>query len=128
VILVAFVFGATICRFSRLVAGVVFKFTFVAVAEEFLFRGYVQTRLNMAFGRPFQLFGIHYGLGLILASIVFGLFHPLACNAPRPWPWALWTAAGGMTLGMLREKSGSIVAPAIAHGIFVLPTAFMSGG
>jgi membrane protease YdiL (CAAX protease family) len=120
-VMLALVLGAGSFRFSKLAAGLVYKFVFVGFGEELFFRGYVQSRLNTAFGRPFRLFGIQWGLGLIVASVLFGLMHPLVHSAPRPWPWALWTAVAGMIFGMLREKSGSIIAPAIAHGLFVTP-------
>ncbi|HAH09860.1 MAG TPA: hypothetical protein DCL54_11365 [Alphaproteobacteria bacterium] len=104
---------------ARLIGVVVF----VAIMEEFFFRGYVQSRLNDAFGRPFKVLGTEFGAGVVIASILFGLFHPLSDEAMR-WPWALWTAAFGLILGLIREKTGSILAPGLIHGLIILPTAF----
>lgn len=94
---------------------------FVGLLEEFFFRGYVQSRLNEAFGRPYSLGGVDYGAGLVLAALVFGLFHPLSVVGDNPWAWALWTAVGGLTFGYLREKSGGVLTPALVHGVMLLP-------
>lgn len=50
-----------------LASTVVWQFVFSGFGEEFVFRGYVQSRLNQAFGRPLRLFGIQFGVGLIVA-------------------------------------------------------------
>ena len=112
--------------FSTLLASVVQKLIFVGFLEELFFRGYLQSRLNDAFGRPYELAGVAFGAGLIVSAAIFGLAHPLTSPAGFPWPWALWTGAGGLLFGFLREKTGSAVAPAIAHGLWVLPTVFFS--
>ena len=70
--------------------------------------------------------GVAFGAGLFVSAAIFGLLHPLTSLKGIPWPWALWTAAGGLLFGFLREKTGSAVAPAIAHGLWVLPMAFFS--
>ncbi len=123
-VVAAFILGAGLFRISKLAAGLIYMFVFVGFGEELLCRGYFQSRLNTAFGRPFRFCGIQWGPGLLIAAGLFGLLHPLAQHGSRPWPWALWTAVAGLTFGMLREKSGSIIAPAIAHGLFVTPMVF----
>ncbi len=105
---------------------IVQKLIFVGFLEEFFFRGYVQSRLNDVFGRPYQLAGVSIGLGLFISAVLFGLLHPLTALEGLPWPWAVWTATGGILFGFIREKSGSVLACAIAHGLWVLPTAFFS--
>jgi membrane protease YdiL (CAAX protease family) len=107
---------------SRLVAVLIF----VAFLEEFFFRGYLQSRLNDVFGRPYQLAGLRFGPGLILAAILFGLLHPLTSPGEPPWPWALWTGAMGAVFGFVREKTDTIVAPALTHGILLLPMVLFS--
>ena len=101
----------------------------VAFGEEILFRGYIQSRLNEAFGRPYQFFGITWGWGLIIASLIFGLWHVLNPSTVNPflgtytlmWSHGLWTVFLGLILGLIREKTGSIVAPALLHGIVNFP-------
>jgi membrane protease YdiL (CAAX protease family) len=70
-----------------------------------------------------RLFGIQFGAGLIIASLLFGVQHAL--NTYRPalglsslsWGWALSTFVGGLMLGAIREKTGTLLAPGIAHGL-----------
>lgn len=90
--------------------------------EEIRYRGYYQSRVNQEFGKPYQIVGIRFGLGLIVSSILFGLVHafntfnPLIGQYALAWPWALWTLVGGFFFGLLREKTDDVVACTIAHG------------
>ena len=99
------------------------QFVFSGFGEEFVFRGYVQSRLNAAFGRPLRWFGIQFGPGLIIASLLFGLLHafntfePAVGLSSMAWGWALWTFVSGLFFGVIREKTGTLVGPGIAHGL-----------
>ena len=105
------------------VSTVVWQFIFSGFGEEFAFRGYFQSRLNQAFGRPMRLFGIQFGVGLIIASLLFGLWHadntydPAIGLSSLAWGWGLWTFVAGLFFGVLREKTGTLLAPGIAHGL-----------
>jgi uncharacterized protein len=105
------------------VSTIVWQFFFSGFGEEFVWRGYVQSRLNQAFGRPMRLFGIQFGVGLIVTSILFGLLHAFNTYDPEiglaslSWGWALFTTFSGLFFGILREKTGSLLAPGIAHGL-----------
>jgi membrane protease YdiL (CAAX protease family) len=106
-----------------IVSTVVWQFVFSGFGEEFAFRGYLQSRLNQAFGCPLRLFGVQFGAGLIVASLLFGLWH--ADNTYNPaiglsslsWGWALSSFAAGLFFGAIRERTGSLVAPGLAHGL-----------
>jgi len=106
-----------------IVSTVVWQFVFSGFGEEFAFRGYFQSRLNQAFGRPVRLFGIQFGAGLIIASLLFGLWHvdntydPAIGFSSLAWGWGLWTFVGGLFFGVLREKTGTLLAPCLAHGL-----------
>lgn len=65
-------------------------------AEEALFRGALQPEV-----------------GLVAASVLFGLAH----WAPRPElrPWTLFSLAAGFGLGALYDATGNLVAPVVAH-------------
>lgn len=115
---------ASLYPVNPLAARILGALLFVAFLEEFFFRGFLQARLNTVFGTPFQFRGVQFGLGLFVAAILFGLFHPISAAGAPPWPWALWTTAFGVVMGFLRERTGSIVAPSLAHGIVILPAAF----
>lgn len=115
--------GLAMGRLTLVVVSTVLWQFLSGFGEEFVFRGYVQSRLNQAFGRPFALFGIQFGVGLILTSLLFGFFHafntydPAIGLASLSWGWALFTTFGGLFFGILREKTGTLVAPGIAHGL-----------
>ena len=119
------VLSAVVQPVSPLAARIIQVLIFVGFLEEFLFRGFIQSRLNDYFGRPFSFANVQFGPGLVLTALVFGLFHPITVVGSTPWAWGLWTAVLGLVLGFAREKTGSVVAPALLHGVIVLPTAFM---
>ena len=105
------------------VSAFVFYIFFLGLGEEILFRGYIQSRLNAAWGRPFRFFGVNWGWGVVISSVLYGLMHVLnvASLAQGEWQlqwwWGLWTFFGGLASGFVREKTGSIVAPTIMHGL-----------
>jgi membrane protease YdiL (CAAX protease family) len=68
-----------------------------AVSEEALFRGVLQSEI-----------------GLLPASAIFGLLHPLGAA------YVLWAALAGTGLGLLYVASGSLIAPIAAHGVYNL--------
>lgn len=104
-------------KFGSVIVAISYFYLFVAFSEEILFRGYIQTRLNSVFDRPKRFFGVNWGAGLVISSVLFGLWH-LGWESGTPaWPHVLWTMFAGLILGFVREKSGSILAPAILHGI-----------
>lgn len=96
---------------------------FLGPGEEILFRGYIQSRLNRAFGRPATLGGQRWGWALPLTASLFGGFHVL--NLPDLyaglWVPAWWAGLAGfgwgLFFGWLREWDGSVLAPAAVHGI-----------
>lgn len=93
-----------------------------AVAEELFFRGYAQSRLNEAFARPYRVLGTDFGPGLFIASALFGLVHGLntynyfQCAGRFNYCHALVTASA-LFHGLLRERTGTIVAPIIVHAL-----------
>jgi membrane protease YdiL (CAAX protease family) len=106
-----------------IISTVIWQFIFSGFGEEFIFRGYFQSRMNQAFGRPMHLFGVQFGAGLFIASLLFGLLH--AFNGYDPaigitslaWGSAIGSTVAGLFFGVLREKTGNLVAPGIAHGL-----------
>ncbi len=115
--------GLAMKRLTVIIVSTVFWQFFSGFGEEFVWRGYVQSRLNQVFGRPFRRFGIQFGAGLIITSLLFGFFHafntydPALGLASLSWGWALFTTFSGLLFGILREKTGSLLAPGIAHGL-----------
>ncbi|SMO79186.1 CPBP family intramembrane glutamic endopeptidase [Gracilimonas mengyeensis] len=93
---------------------------FIGQAEEFLFRGYIQTRLNQVLDTRWSIFGFSFGWGLITASLLFELIHVIAAQSGWPWAWGFWTFAGGLCFGVIREKGGTFVASGLVHGIIMI--------
>lgn len=97
----------------------------VGFGEEILYRGYIQSRLNQAFGRPWHFYGVDWGRGVVLTAFLFGLTHTgvfalLFGQTPfanLTWPWGFWTFFGSFVFSYVREKTGGIVAPALLHGL-----------
>ncbi len=91
---------------------------FVGVAEELLFRGFIQRDMAEAFGWKWALFG---------ASLIFAVVH----LTWRSIPELGFVFLAGLILGALYLKTRSLVAPIVAHGInnvmlvSVLPYIFM---
>jgi membrane protease YdiL (CAAX protease family) len=95
----------------------VIAYLVIAPVEELLFRGYIQSRLNRAFGRPYRTGGIAWGWGLILTALLFGVWHVAVPLKPPIWPHALWTLFSGLLFGYLRERSDGIITPSLLHGV-----------
>jgi membrane protease YdiL (CAAX protease family) len=91
--------------------------------EEIFFRGYIQSRVNQSFGRPWRLLGLQFGVGLIVSSLLFGFIHALNTvdyfqgQFRFAWLWCLTNFWSGVFFGCLREKTGSILPGAIVHGL-----------
>jgi membrane protease YdiL (CAAX protease family) len=96
---------------------------FVGFGEEILYRGYMQSRLNEVFGKPYNLYGVTFGWGAIITALFFGLTHVgllrwmLGSTSELTWAWGFWTTFGGLVFGFIREKSGSVFPPALLHGL-----------
>lgn len=104
-------------RIGSVIISIIYFYLLVALSEEILFRGYIQSRLDSVFGQPKQFFGIRWGFGLILSSILFGFWHAGWFSETLAWSHVIWTIFAGLLLGLVREKSGSVIAPAFLHGI-----------
>jgi membrane protease YdiL (CAAX protease family) len=84
---------------------------FVAIPEEFFYRGYLQTRLNEVFERPFLLFGVPFGHSLWLSSLFFAFGHSVVSF--QWWHFAIFFPS--LLFGLLREKTGGVLAGAFFH-------------
>jgi membrane protease YdiL (CAAX protease family) len=91
--------------------------------EEVFFRGYVQSRVNQAFGRPWRPLGVPFGVGLIVSALLFGLIHALNTvdyfqgRFDFAWLWLVTNFCVGLFFGLLREGTGSVLAGAVVHGL-----------
>jgi uncharacterized protein len=91
--------------------------------EEIFFRGYCQSRINEAFGRPWTLLRVQFGPGLLISALLFGFIHALntvdyfSGQFHFAWLWMLVNFFSGLFLGVLRERTGSVLPGAIVHGL-----------
>jgi len=90
---------------------VAYHLFFVAIPEEFFYRGYVQTRLNEVLPRRFLVAGIPFGHGLWIAALFFAFGHSLV---EVQW-WHFATFFPGLLFGLLRERSGGVITGAFLH-------------
>ena len=96
---------------------------FVAFGEEIIFRGCTQSRLNEAFDRPYRFFGVEFGWGVVITAMLFGLTHIglttslITGQIKLYWAWGFWTFFRSISFSLIREKSGSILAPSLLHGL-----------
>ena len=84
----------------------------VAIPEEIFFRGYLQTNLDRAFGRSHRIFGALLGPGLFAQAALFAICHLVTGDWMR-----LRVFFFALLAGWLRQRSGSIAAPALYHAI-----------
>jgi membrane protease YdiL (CAAX protease family) len=114
-------------KFDRPVADVLLSslwlFFCAGFGEEILFRGYIQSRVDEAFGRPFRFLGVDFGVGLFVSAALFGLIHVFNTvdyfNGHWDFAWLWWwpNFGAGLFFGVLRAKAGSVVAGGIIHGM-----------
>ena len=84
---------------------------FVALPEEFFYRGYFQTRLNEVFPRKWLIFGTPMGWGAVIATLLFAFGHSLVV---LQW-WHFATFFPGLVFAWYRERTGGVVTGAFFH-------------
>jgi hypothetical protein len=90
---------------------ILFQLFFVAMPEEFFYRGYFQTRLNEVYPRRWLIFGVPMGWGSVIAGLFFAFGHTIVLFQ---W-WHFATFFPGMVFAWLREKTDGVVASALFH-------------
>ena len=103
----------------QLALGIPFAMLLASPFQEFFFRGWLQTRLEAAVGEP---------VGLLLCSAGFVLWHYLTPFDQMPgWAYPLnsltgflGTLAAGLIYGYSFQRSRSILAPWLAHGLAMI--------
>jgi len=87
--------------------------------EELIYRGLLLGLLNKLFERKIKLLKTYFGWGTILVSIVFGLLHGFQLSDNFQFHFNLvtiiLTGIYGFIFALMRERSGSLVFPIIAH-------------
>lgn len=83
----------------------------IALPEEMFFRGYVQTQLDRALGRPLRFLGADIGWGLVLTSALFALGH----LATQFHVERLSVFFPSLLFGWLRCRTGGVGAAVLVH-------------
>lgn len=99
---------------------IAFQWTMPGLDEEVFYRGVLLLAMNEAFARRLSILGAPVGYGGLLTSILFGLVHALSYGAGGfdfdPMTFAM-TGGPSLLLLWMREKTGSVLLPVIAHNI-----------
>ena len=90
--------------FEHLFMDFVFMLFFVALGEELLFRALIQRSLSHTFGTT---------IGLVSASFMFAVMHLIWRSIPE----LFFVFFGGMVLGYLYYKTGSLTASIAVHAV-----------
>lgn len=94
---------------------------YVAIPEEFFYRGYFQERLNEVFPKRWQVFGVSVGPSLLITCLFFAFGHSLVTF--RWWHFAIFFPS--LVFGWLREKSKGALAGAFFHAWCNITVAFL---
>lgn len=84
---------------------------FVALPEEFFYRGYLNDRLDGFFKKHTSLLGARITWKWPLLALLFALSHSMITIQ---W-WHIFIFFPGLAFGWLREKTGTILAPILFH-------------
>lgn len=82
----------------------------VALPEEFFYRGYLQSRLRDAWPKGKLFFGARLGAAFWVTAILFALGHLAIFQV-----WRLGVFFPALLFGWMRERSNSVVGPALFH-------------
>lgn len=85
----------------------------VALPEELFYRGWLQGGLARAApGKGVTVLGARLGSGFLLTQLLFALGHLVTLQ-----PWRVGTFFPGLLFGWLRERTGGLAAPVVAHAL-----------
>ena len=92
-------------------------------AEEFFYRGYVQSSINLEYSKNWKIGKISYGPGLLVSSLLYGFsrgfktIKPWRDNYMISWSWTVFSFTLGIFYGLIRESSDDIVGSIIASSL-----------
>ncbi len=124
IVLAPFVLAFTYDTFSlKLFTSFIWQVLVGGFAEEFMFRGYIQSTVNREYGRHWTVNGVKFGPGILVSSILFGLSR--AMRVMKPWSGiytlnvglGLYAFALGLFYGMIREATGDIIGSGAANAL-----------
>ncbi|MBD3273272.1 CPBP family intramembrane metalloprotease, partial [Candidatus Dependentiae bacterium] len=120
-ILLAIVLTMNPAIIGRSISIITFQVVFSGFGEELRYRGYFQSRINQGLGTPYNLLGVSFGSGLIIAAAFFGISHIFNSFSPfegiftLEWGWGIYTFFTGIFFGFIMEKTTNLIGPGISH-------------
>jgi len=99
---------------------IAFQWTMPGLDEEVFYRGVLLLMMNEAFGGRVSVLGAQIGYGGLLTSVLFGLAHGLSYGEGAyafDTTLFLITAGPSLLLLWMRERTGSVLMPIIAHNV-----------
>jgi len=98
---------------DRLALLVAVQLAVVALPEELFYRGWMQTSwARAAPGGGVTVLGARLGAGFLWTQLLFALGHLVVLQ-----PWRLGTFFPALLFGWLRERTGNVAAPVVAHAL-----------
>jgi membrane protease YdiL (CAAX protease family) len=98
---------------ESLALAVALQLLVVALPEEVFYRGWLQTAwARLAPERGVTVLGARLGAGFLATQALFAAGHLVTGQ-----PWRLATFFPGLLFGWLRARTGSVVAPIVAHAL-----------
>lgn len=98
-----------------------YQLTMPGLAEELSYRSVIQPGLNEVLGRPWKLLGAQVGWGWVITSLIFWAPHAFRVDAQMHlsfyWPTLTMQLVAGFVFGWLRERTGSVFPPMLAHNL-----------
>ena len=124
VVLSPFLFSLIYDAFSlMLVKEYIWNVLIGGFAEEFFYRGYVQSSINQEYQQEWKIGKTSFGPGLIVSAILYGASRGLRVMKPWSgvydfaWGWSLYAFTLGIFYGLIREASGDILASGTANSM-----------
>jgi membrane protease YdiL (CAAX protease family) len=97
-----------------------FNLSLPAIDEELIYRGVLLALLNRSFGTPWKVLGASVGWGWVICSVLFGLVHGVGFDQSQfqfDLAPIIFTGIGGLIMGWVRERTGSLFSSMALHGI-----------
>ena len=98
-------------HFSNPFTIIIFQLLLIALPEEFYFRGYFQSTMDVICKKRWRILGVNLGWSWIITAAVFAVAHSIVRY--QWWHFAIFFPA--LVFGYLRERTGTITAPVLFH-------------
>ena len=90
-----------------------------AIVEEIAYRGIMMTILSSFLTKNIQWGKTTFGGSVLITSVLFGLWHGLTITSDfqieMAWFPLIFTGLIGVLLGIVRERTGSLLVPVLLH-------------